>query len=202
MFLIVPWRDTGCPFRREALDYCSSWWSGFGWEWVLADAGGDLFSRADSINAAVAEHDPDVIVACDADLLVPGLETAVAMAAEPGMVVPFNEGRYLSATGAKLVYEGASPWLVEPRWRFFPSAATPLVGGCNVLSRDTFVEVGGWPTGFAGWGHEDVAFAHACEQHAPIRRVEAPMLHLYHPKGGAYTKAAETNRQRTEELCR
>jgi hypothetical protein len=156
---------------------------------VEVDAGGDMFSRADSLNDGVRCSDAEVICALDADMIIPPahIVAAAGMALEaPGMVVPFDEGRYLGSAASMRVVGGSSPWLAEPRWRFRPNSTTPLVGGCNVLSRETFEKVGGWPTGFVGWGNQDIAFADLCEQVAPLRRIEGPYVHLHHPKTGEY----------------
>lgn len=190
MLVVIPWRDGGCPWRCQALDYTLGWLRPAA-EPILADAGGPIFSRADSINAGVPGDlaDDDVLVALDGDLVIPWLQLrqAADLALEaPGMVLPYDEVRYLGERRTELVIDGASPWLAEPRWRFQPTEATPLVGGCNVLSGATYRAVGGWPGGFAGWGCEDLAFADACAAVAPIRRVDGPMVHLYHPKTGAY----------------
>lgn len=204
MLLIVPWRDMGCEHRRDALAHVQGYY--YGHDIHLCDTGGDVFSRSDALNAAVQSLRPDVVVALDADLLIPDcqLNAAVRLAVEaPGMVVPFTEGRYLSEAATGAVYDGANPWLQQPRWLFSVSEVTPLLGGCNVLSFDTFDRAGGWPDGFAGWGHEDVAFAAACAKVAPLRRVAGPMVHLHHPKDDpTYVGAevVEANRRRLEEL--
>ena len=188
MLLVVPWRDTGCEWRRRAHDYVLRYYSAF--DLVDSDAGDELFSRADSINVAARASDAEVIVALDADLIIPTAQimAAVSLALDaPGMVVPFDELRYLGpAATLRVTEEGSSPWLAEPRHRITPTPSVPMVGGCNVLSRSTFDLIGGWPDGFAGWGCEDIAFANATAAIAPMRRVGGPAIHLHHPKDGAY----------------
>lgn len=201
MLVVIPWRDTGCEWRRRAYEHVTRHYAAF--DVVATDAGGDLFSRSDSLNEGARGSDADVICALDADIIIPPahLMAAAEMALDaPGMVLPFTEGRYLGPSATLRVTGGASPWLAEPRWRFHPDINTPLVGGCNVLSRETFEAVGGWPTGFFGWGNQDIAFADMCEQVAPLRRIEGPYVHLHHPKTGEYvsdeTKARNAARLR------
>lgn len=206
MLIAMPWRDIGCEWRRQAHDYAVDYWSRFGVV-VEADAGGELFSRADSLNQAVRASTESVVVAVDADMLIPEAQIAEAVRlAEDshGMVVPFDEARYLGAIETRKVYGGVPPWLADPQWRFRPQSSTPCLGGCNVLSMATLDAVGGWPTGFAGWGCEDLAFADACSKVAPVRRVSGPMVHLHHPKGGDYVapQTLAANAYRLAELRR
>lgn len=182
MLIAVPFRDAGCKWRRRAWERTHEHLAELG-EVRVFDDGGALFSRAGSLNLAFTLTDADVVVACDADLIVPldALSEAVGLAATPGMVIPFDRINYLDQ------HDGVC-------WRFKPCENTPLLGGCNVLSRETWLRAGGWDNRFRGWGSEDVAFAQACAEVAPIRRLNAKAVHLYHPKPrSAYTAAEKAN---------
>lgn len=190
LLIAVPFRDIGCEYRRRAWDRVRAHLTEFG-PVTVVDDGGEPFARGASLNLAFATNeDVDVIVACDADILVPhaALSQSVELAVEaPGLVQPFDVLEYLNAEG-------------RVQWRWNVSPHSPLLGGCNVVSRATWEQSGGWDDRFRGWGCEDIAFAHACEQVAPLRRLTATATHLYHPKGGDY--AAEGTIARNGALLR
>lgn len=157
---------------------------------VVVDDGGDPFSRGGSLNRAFTSTAADVVVACDADLIVGAgqLQEAIRLASSaPGMVVPFDTLVYCNRVESAGILAGR----VDPRdadghrWRASPKI--PCLGGCNVLSRDTWERSGGWLPAFRAWGCEDVAFAAQCGTLvAPTRRIVGDAVHLYHPKTGEY----------------
>lgn len=134
--------------------------------------------------------DADVVVAADADTLIPhdNLRTAAEWAFEsPGLVQPFDEWVWCSKSEtAQILTQSGFP---RPRGvtRLMLRDGHPLVGTCNVLSRETWELAGGWLPGFRGWGCEDIAFYHQTVTLAgPLRRLSGPAVHLYHPKTGRY----------------
>lgn len=143
----------------------------------VVDDGGEPFARGNSLNQAFDGLDPDtVVVACDADLIVPieQLHQAVEQAATPGMAIPFNELIYVNADGS------------TQRWPWAPTM--PMLGGCNVLTVRSWAEAGGWLPGFRAWGCEDVAMANQVGTLVgPVTRLTGTATHLYHPKAKSYT---------------
>ncbi len=186
--VIIPYRK-GCPWRDRSLPVVQRWWETICPDWPVsvADDGGTPFSRGGSLNLGVEYSGVDVIVAADSDLLIghTQIRRAVELAAETaGLVQPFDRlDRYS---------ENATRRLWEAPWRAFDGTFTPmtswgrnvvpLVGGINVLSRETWELAGGWLPGFRGWGHEDVAFEAQCSTLAgPTRHVAGTVAHLAHP---------------------
>lgn len=157
---------------------------------VAVDDGGDPFSRGGSLNQAFATTTADVVVACDADLLVPAdqLLDAVELAeSEPGMVVPFDTLVYTRQRVSLDIIERRTPLDAAEGDHWAASPTIPCLGGCNVLSRDTWERAGGWLPAFRGWGCEDIAMAAQCATLvAPLRRIPGPAVHLWHPKTGGY----------------
>lgn len=203
--VVVPFRDAEDGWRAPAFWMVSRWLREAlpDARHVVADAGGDMFHKARSLNEAVAASSESVIVMCDADTLIPHhlLHEAVGLAAvADGLVLPFDEMLHATreATHRALNLELLDR-LDGDVWKACPTI--PLVGSVNVLSRATWAAVGGWPESYVGWGGEDVAFARRCARIAPTRRLEGRVTHLWHPKTGDYY-APETiaaNRQRLEE---
>lgn len=179
MLIAVPFRDGGCRHRARAWDTVSAHLRRVlpGVEVRVVDDGGQPFARGASLNLAFDGLDPDeVVVCCDADLVIDGdqLHEAARLAAEaPGMVVPFDRMIYMTSSG------GRQSWPLSP--------TMPMLGGCNVLTRRTWGLAGGWHPRFRGWGCEDVAMATQCNALAGLtRRVPGAAVHLYHPKAKAY----------------
>lgn len=153
-------------------------------EVIVTDDGGDTFSRGASINQGVewaAEMSLDaVVVACDADLIVPHdqLLDAVKIARFAGQVVlPFDRYHYLTGDASRRVVAGA------PLDRGAPATFTmdTSVGGTFVCTVDTFDQVGGFDPRFRGWGGEDYAFHAAADTLVGVCRVRGPLFHLWHP---------------------
>lgn len=192
--VIVPYRPVD-EHRAAAFETVTAWWALACPEFrvIPVDDGGEPFSRAGSVNQGVEACDAEVLVIADGDVLVSRDQVfrAVALAvAGGGLVQPYDELRWFSfdATAVLLAapwqaFDGSAP---APAQVFGPSEATPLLGGCNVLSRRTWDAVGGLDRRFRGWGCEDIAFASECAAVAPTRRVEGPLMHLWHPKTGEY----------------
>jgi hypothetical protein len=183
VLIAVPFRDGGCRHRARAWDTVSAHLRRVlpGVEVRVVDDGGHPFARGASLNLAFDGLAPDdVVIACDADLVIDGdqLFEAARLAAEaPGMVVPFDRMEYVTRTG------GRQSWPLSP--------TMPMLGGCNVLSRRTWELAGGWHPRFRGWGCEDVAMATQCNALAGLtRRVPGTATHLYHPKAKAYVDDA------------
>lgn len=58
----------------------------------------------------------------------------------------------------------------------------PSFGGCVIVSRSAFEEVGGYDERFRTWGDEDRAFALSLEtMTTPVYRTEGCLYHLWHP---------------------
>lgn len=181
MKVVVPARVNGCRWRQLSRQVVTDHWMGFGVTLVFADDGGEVFSRGGSINSAV-RHLPDneIVVAADADILADfdAVEQAIEMARDGGLVQPFDRVQYLDESWTRI------------EWDFEATTATPLFGGLNVFSVDTWRQAGGFLRQFRGWGCEDVAFAYQCAvMVAPTRRVEATVTHLWHPKTGEFAAA-------------
>src|SRR5690606_6432787 len=93
------------------------------------------------------------------------------------------------------LYYNLSMWATERYLRLSPAVqiSIPKIGeydhkitswaGMLVMTREAFVEVGGYDERFMGWGYEDNAFAEAadCILGKHRRVLNGYAVHLYHP---------------------
>ena len=190
--VVIPFR-AGCPHREAALECVIGWWRLACPEFdvLVADDGGEPFSRGASLNTGIEQSGADIIVAADGDILIgraAAIEAVAMAAAQPGMVQPFDRLRWYDqqATATLLAAPHQAFTASAPRATYDWNAdmsSTPLRGGMNVLSSDTWERMGGWLPALRGWGCEDnAAWAQAETLVAPPRRIAATVHHLYHPK--------------------
>ena len=105
-------------------------------------------------------------------------------------VLPYN--RYYNLTDACseiLLFEGPKADISEARLTFehrIPSPPVPPyndpVSGILVLPTQAFDLVGGFDTGYVGWGYEDKDFAARLDNDwGPHERLDSFVFHLWHP---------------------
>lgn len=162
----------------------------------LVDDLGTPFSRAGSINHGVSTSTADIFVAVDADVLIPSdqLDEAIDLARTLGVVLPFDE--YLASTpdGRNQILDSEGwPDTFEVAWDTGPTQKIPLVGACNVFSRETWETTGGLLE-LRGWGCQDVCWWAMCETFAaPTRRLSGPLVHLWHPNDDDTRRPRQNN---------
>jgi hypothetical protein len=189
--VVVPWRDRGDPDRLANLRHVLAYLDRIGVGPVYVSSDGRsraaTFCRSRAYNRAVDMHPrASVFIFNEADMIVPEgqLRTAVRMAAlSPGLVVPFEEYRYLSPEGSHAVRSTViDPVVVTPERTMRLGRA---VGAVNVVSADTMSRVGRWDEGFSGWGYDDRAMTHAFRvcSGRNTRVVGGPGVHLWHTPG-------------------
>jgi hypothetical protein len=167
--VVVPWIDNGNTQRRAAQQRVTQ---------HLRDGGyvvyvGSPFDEDASPGAArnegadyAIDEGCDLLVFNDADSIVSyrQLDALVDTAtAAPGLV--FGYSLYKRLDREMRCYQEI--------W------AAPSMG-CVAIQASCFDEVGGFDTGFQGWGYEDVEFANRCAALWPLRRVDGPLYHLWH----------------------
>lgn len=137
-------------------------------------------------NPAIARNrgrdlDCDVLVFNDADTLVPLEQITEAIqlaAASPGLVFAFTEYRRLGGYISDHLRETEDAF-VAPAFETF---IEPPSHGCVTISRDCFVETGGYDERLEVF--EDIAFTAVCEERWAGRRVDGPAVHLWHSRVG------------------
>lgn len=151
---------------------------------VTLDTKGD-FCKTALLNAAVdSVPGVDRIVMVDGDVFL--TESVVDYIrghwSDGSLVFPYSEAVYLKETDSRLLVSG-KPLL--PGAKDHGVAIDRQTGLCNVFTRDTWRNVGGYDTDFVGWGAEDDAFLTKCRRLVgPISRSRVPgctAYHLFHP---------------------
>lgn len=197
--VIVPWHE-GEKERRDAWDFLLEWWRyqlpdlehGVGLDFddvgePVTDIRQWSKGRAFEDVARVAEY--DVLVLADADVMPhpAAIEAAIPMTLTYGWVVPYGWVYRLNAEATREVLDGDLEQRPAHRQRF---ELTPErgryrgrpTGGCVVISRGAYEEVGGVDPRFEGWGGEDLAMATALRTLVgQPKRLDLPLWHLWHP---------------------
>lgn len=126
--------------------------------------------------------DWDVAVIHDADTVInpEQIKKGVAVAQETGTVVyPYTERWELDFEGTKMLLNNEQAGWDQHMSKY--DRNQPL-GGCIIVRRDLWELVRGFDSGFVGWGHEDGAFAMACQilSGKTLKRIPGKSLHLEH----------------------
>lgn len=179
--VVIPWRPS--PDRTGHLEACrAALLRALPEAHIMAlDSGHDPFNRAASRNRAFTGRGvASIWVACDADAIVEPepLRAAVEAAGDGKLHLPYTTCRLLTERGTKAVLAGADPSTVDAWY-----ANTQSVGGCVVVSYETWRAVGGWDERFVGWGFEDTAFWAAADTLFGTVRHEGALHDLWHPDG-------------------
>lgn len=197
--VVIPWRDAGCPHRRAHFWRLLRWYEDAGLRVTVGT--GDRrapFSRSAARNDGVATaklSGADAVVIVDADNLIDpsGIRAAGALAVESGrMVKPFTRFGYLDQATTDAWYADGARGMIDHNTAGWEGAglAHEFTGGAWALSIEAFDRVGGFDTGFVGWGAEDDAFTIACTKTLgpPLTRaVPGVDLHLWHPTSERFT---------------
>lgn len=187
----IPWRET--PERVRAFRWVAQRWRDlYGWPVVAEDAPTSYWSKAAAVNRtvdrAVAEHRPDVLVIADADLvLLEPVETAERALLEGWAVGHDRALRLTKAASARLL---ATP----PDVPLYPdhvarsdvrrSVPALLGDGALAITPMAWEFVGGMDERFREWGHQQVALGHACRTLlGPAPQPDLPTLHFDHDSG-------------------
>lgn len=206
--VVIPWRNTD-PHRKRLCDWVVDRWEAFYpfCEIVLADAGGEVFSRSKSRNAGVANCTNDVIVLADAD--TPPIRKYVDMGAEMAVdapwVVGYAERRYYNLTlDATELLLAADPnvTIIEPFGAAVEHKLTSWAG-MIMVTRENFEAAGGYDERFTGWGWEDTAFQFTMtEKFGKCERVPGFVVHLWHSRADAFfnTPGELANRKLFEQF--
>jgi hypothetical protein len=207
--VVVPWRENPlAPQRLRSWKIVRQHWRTWfpGARFVVADDGGEPFSRAASINRGLEGAIEPIVVIADADVLVPPRQIVAALRAvkfedRRSIVQPFDRYITLSPLITAQVWKRGG---VVPNYAHnLPAATWDCKSACLVMRRESFEHVQGFDAHFRGWGYEDMAFAdEIVAAFGPFHKIKGPAWHLWHPAnmgdGGAYLERAEQNRQRWE----
>jgi hypothetical protein len=208
--IVIPFRDRGTDqLRKLNLHKVLAHWNRRrNWAAIIVcddgRSGTEQFNRSAAYNRGIAAMSrADVFIFAESDMLIGQrqIDKSVAIAAEsPGLVVPFNEYRYLSPDDSQLVRDGCDPGTMTPE-SVIPNGQRdwPRTGPINVMSRATIDAVGQWDEQFEGNWWDDRAMQCAFDTAvAPTRMVDGPAYHLYHLPGWTGSHLTSEDRAATE----
>lgn len=170
--------------------------------------GPEKFNRSAAINQAAGYAERhggwDVAVITDSDTIcgTDQVQTAVDGALGPCRFwLAYDRYMYLSRQMTDRIMRGyAGAWEPGVEWS--------MTGTCSsmvVVHRSLWDRVGGFDSGFEGWGFEDVAFSHACQTFGNgLQRVPGPVWHLHHPpstENNHHSPEWQANRARVERYA-
>lgn len=178
--VIIPWRDTGEPWRKKHFDFLMDHYLDH-FDVVIGNNSGE-FSRAAARNAGVKESGSKISVIIDADNYLNPMQIihAIQIATEfECLAKPFDWFGYLTE-------ESTNKFYGFPYDEFVPEYIDPpqqnFTGGAYVIRRELWLDLGGMDEGFIGWGAEDDAL------HLNVTNKGYPTIygygydyHLYHP---------------------
>lgn len=181
--VIVPWRP-GCPHRQAAWAYLRLRWAMLGYEVILGRCPDGPWMKARAVADGLSRAAGDVLVVTDADVWCDGITDAVEqVTTRRPWAAPHDTVHRLTAEATADVLAGAElhrrtlrrPCLEQGTYR------AHLGGGIVVVDRATYERVPLDPR-FAGWGHEDDAWAIALAALVgPAWVGGAGLWHLWHP---------------------
>lgn len=179
--VLVPWRPDG-GHRDRAWQWLRGRWAAHHptWELVEGDAPPGEWRKATAVLAAAWRSTGQILVVADADVWSPTIAQAVA-AVEAGApwALPHRRVRRLTATATDQVLAGAP--LTEQLALDEPPHLGHPAGGILALPASLLADVPPDPR-FAGWGHEDDAWAAALTTLAGLPwRGDTDLWHLWHP---------------------
>lgn len=190
--IILPWRDSGEPWRRKHFDFLVDYYTQE-FDIVIGNNDGD-FNRSAARNHGVYHSHSDIAVVVDADNFIPlgQIWSAIARATEKNvMVKPFEWFGYLTEESTNLFYETYGDSITDFEATYVDPPQQSFTGGAYVIKKSLWITLGGMDEGFIGWGAEDDAFHLLCQKNLiPIEYGVGHDYHLYHP---AYRVTSEYN---------
>lgn len=200
--------DYGSEFEGEELDHFRSYLESRGAVYVRTETDG-VWSRSRALNAGMAVARGRVLVAADADMVVPPdclQRTAEIIGADPNLVIQYSCLDLPADWGDAAVADRGFDWeemrrvaTLRPRWGM----------GLTAVSRQIVERVRGWDERFVIYGGEDNDFAQR------VRRAGARvcwphddafhLFHMWHPlTSAAHALSADATRQirRNKDIVR
>lgn len=163
---------------------------------LFSDGGEETFDRGTAINRGVAKAITKYIFVVDLDTVFNHTEIGLALCAmDDGApwVFPFESYlRLHRSTTTKVLRE--PPVVILPTLDIYDGGADvftvlenspydPPESGLVGFRRHDFMEMGGFPEQFRGWGYEDRAFRLLMDRlMGPHQRTRGTIYHLWHPE--------------------
>lgn len=214
---LVPFRDDG-EHRSRVWHWLHRYWSAHlpDAEIVMGHDGGSPFGKAAAVNDAASRARGKVFVVMDADAymdpqVVQRCADEILKAKRRGRRIWFIPYRHLFRLREDITLDILE---IEPEWDLDLPSPPPdnwveshnsahyghLYGAMmQIMPREAFWMIGGWPSRFRGWGSEDAAAMRALDtMWAPHEVTHNDMLHFWHAREGDDVKTRKWVGQHTE----
>lgn len=167
--MCVGWRG-GEPHRERNWATVREHYQGMGLRVVASDSDPSRpFLLPQALNNAVGSviDSADVVVVSDADVLIDAglLHEAARRAAETG----------------RLVHPLTRLWHMDRDGNLPPEPETHGAGSLHVFAREAWLRLGGYDERHEGWAPHDAAMLWAAGTYLLAERMDADVLHLWHP---------------------
>jgi hypothetical protein len=192
VFLVPRRKDRG---HRDALwAYCRRRWERYMPDVPVIEGHHDdgPFNRSAAINrAAEKAGDWDVAVVIDSDVMesISSVDAAIASAQQGSVTWAHRRWRGMTEdwTNRLIIAEGHvkdfGAELDRDEIDLYVDRTNPVSWSCCIaVPRAVFDDMGGFDERFKGWGFEDMAFQSLIVGLYPWARVEADVVHLWHPR--------------------
>lgn len=164
--IVIPWFDSGCPYRRKNFDRVLGWWRDFFPPAKIYAPEGSELNRGALKNAGAREainNGAETLIFCDADIL----PTAAGI----------NDVHRFITDNVVYLYDGL--WMTDSDGHQWMERGH--LGGLFAVSTRMYDLVGGFPE-FPDYGAEDIIFeVCVATLGALTARSDAEATHLYHP---------------------
>jgi hypothetical protein len=196
--VLVAWRGSDA-FRQRAWEKVQRFWIASGFALYT---GGETqtgpFNRSAARNEAARSAGPwDLAIIADADCFLrpENVAAGLALAQVTGLaVMPFDRFTALTRGETSRALRGRLTSLPERD----PVEPAPAPGGCIIVPRPLWDEVGGYDERFVGWGYEDSAFY---VRLGGAIRLPGRLWHLWHPPAREADPSDPQHRRNAKLAC-
>lgn len=173
----------------------------------IAFTSNDLFNKSRLLNLGANYTKASILIFADADILLSRdsfkqMCEKLQEAASPLAIQPFTELIDLTLDQTNDLQRG------KPQNKKFTGnlrEGIVFAGGIIGMNRSAFERVGGWDSGYEGWGVEDNAMAYKLLRSCETQNINGQAAHLYHPgvsESYLRSKAYRKNLKRFRKLIR
>ncbi|MGF1748333.1 galactosyltransferase-related protein [Vibrio cionasavignyae] len=154
------------------------------------------FNKSKIMNQAAILACHDVLIFLDSDIIIDPEDLnrcIISCQQEFEAVNPFNVVIDLPEDLSEMIHNSPDMKLNYPIAEKDKSECRDFLnfsGGMVLIRKSNFVQIGGWPEEFWGWGGEDDVFAYKIERFLKFKTFKNPVYHLYH-KRTTYETVAE-----------
>lgn len=185
--LYIPWRDTGCSYRKKHFEYLKKYYSSQ-FNVIEIDSTYPDFNRSNARNRAVEHCQEELLVIVDADnyIKIDQINFGISLSKINNCFVrPFNSIHYLNKNATERFYINPDKFIPSQEdYEYMPPQNIRLKnsGGAYIVIKSMWESIGGMDEQFLDWGAEDLAFNEKyIYYYGDKLNVSGPNYNLHHP---------------------